>query len=108
MLRDSRELQRQANHIGLGGPDRNLHPGPQAPIHLDRNFDLLLAREEQVEIPVQVNGRLRARMKVAVGSAEADVVRLALELPAVAQHVNGKRIVKQIYVPDKLLNLVLG
>ncbi len=47
-------------------------------------------------------------MKVAVGSAEADVVRLALELPAVAQHVNGKRIVKQIYVPDKLLNLVLG
>jgi leucyl-tRNA synthetase len=71
-------------------------------------FNQELAREEQVEIPVQVNGRLRARMKVAVGSAEADVVRLALELPAVAQHVNGKRIVKQIYVPDKLLNLVLG
>ncbi len=71
-------------------------------------FNQELAREEQVEIPVQVNGRLRAMMKVAVGSAEADVVRLALELPAVAQHVNGKRIVKQIYVPDKLLNLVLG
>jgi len=71
-------------------------------------FNQELAREEQVEIPVQVNGRLRARMKVAVGSAETDVVRLALELPAVAQHVNGKRIVKQIYVPDKLLNLVLG
>src|SRR2546429_7380264 len=49
MLRDSRELQRQANHIGLGGPDRNLHPGPQAPIHLDRNFDLLLAREFLIE-----------------------------------------------------------
>jgi len=71
-------------------------------------FDQELARDEEVEIPVQVNGRVRARMKVAVGSAEADVVRAALALPAVAQHVNGRRVVKQIYVPDKLLSLVLG
>jgi len=71
-------------------------------------FNQELAREEEVEIPVQVNGRVRGRIKVAVGSAESDVVRLALALPAVAQHMNGKRVVKQIYVPDKLLNLVLG
>jgi leucyl-tRNA synthetase len=67
-----------------------------------------LAREEEVEIPVQVNGRLRGRIKVPAGSAEPEVVRVALALPAVAQHMNGKRVVKQIYVPDKLLNLVLG
>jgi leucyl-tRNA synthetase len=72
------------------------------------SFNQELAREEEVEIPVQVNGRVRARIKVAVGSAESDVVRVALALPAIAQHVNGKRVVKQIYVPDKLLNLVLG
>jgi leucyl-tRNA synthetase len=71
-------------------------------------FNQELAREEEVEIPVQVNGRLRGRVKVAAGSTEAEVVRVALELPAVAQHMNGKRVVKQIYVPDRLLNLVVG
>jgi leucyl-tRNA synthetase len=67
-----------------------------------------LARDVEVEIPVQVNGRVRGKVKVAAGSAEADVVRAALSLPAIALQVNGKRIVKQIYVPDKLLNLVVA
>jgi len=71
-------------------------------------FNEELAREDEVEIPVQVNGRVRARVKVAAGSAESDVVRGALALPAIANHVNGKRVVKQIYVPDKLLNLVVA
>jgi len=70
-------------------------------------FNEELARENEVEIPVQVNGRVRARIKVAAGSAEPEVVRMALALPAIANHVNGKRVVKQIYVPDKLLNLVV-
>ena len=67
-----------------------------------------LAREEEIEIPVQVNGRVRARVKVAAGSAESEVVRVALALPAIANHVDGKRVVKQIFVPDKLLNLVVA
>ena len=67
-----------------------------------------LAREDEVEIPVQVNGRVRGRVKVPAGSGEPEVVRLALALPSIAQHVNGKRVVKEFYVPDKLLNLVLG
>jgi leucyl-tRNA synthetase len=72
------------------------------------SFNAELAREDEVEIPVQVNGRVRGKIKVATGSAESDVVRVALALPAIAQHVNGKRVVKQIYVPDKLLNLVVA
>ncbi|HEX8766042.1 MAG TPA: leucine--tRNA ligase [Candidatus Acidoferrum sp.] len=71
-------------------------------------FSQELAREDEVEIPVQVNGRVRGKIKVATGSAESDVVRIALALPAVAQHVNGKRVVKQIYVPNKMLNLVVA
>jgi len=67
-----------------------------------------LARDDEVEIPVQVNGRVRGKVKVPAGSPEPEVVRMALALPAIVQHVNGKRVVKQIYVPDKLLNLVLG
>src|SRR5690348_9334470 len=72
------------------------------------SFNQELAREDEVEIPVQVNGRVRGKVKVATGTAESDVVRVALALPAVAQHMNGKRVVKQIYVPNKLLNLVVA
>jgi leucyl-tRNA synthetase len=71
-------------------------------------FNEELAREEEIEIPVQVNGRVRARVKVAAGSVESEVVRVALALPAIANHVDGKHVVKQIFVPDKLLNLVVA
>jgi leucyl-tRNA synthetase len=57
---------------------------------------------------VQVNGRVRARLKVAAGLGEADIVPKALAEPAVAQHINGKRVVKRIVVPDKLVNLVVA
>jgi leucyl-tRNA synthetase len=67
-----------------------------------------LARDEEVEIVVQVNGRVRARLKVAAGLGEADLIPKALAEPAVAQHINGKRVVKQIVVPDKLVNLVVA
>ncbi len=66
------------------------------------------AREDEVEIPVQVNGKVRGRLKIAAGSQEDAVVALAQQDAAIAAHMNGKRIVKKIYVPDKLLNLVVG
>ncbi len=71
-------------------------------------FDSDLARDEEVEIVIQVNGRVRARVKVAAGLSEAELVPKALAEPAVAQHINGKRVVKQIVVPDKLVNLVVA
>jgi leucyl-tRNA synthetase len=71
-------------------------------------FNDELAREDEVEIPVQVNGRVRGRVTAAVGSGEDHVVKLALAVPAIAQHVNGKRVVKTIFVPDRLLNLVVA
>jgi leucyl-tRNA synthetase len=71
-------------------------------------FDPELARDEEVEVVVQVNGRVRARLKVAAGLGEADLVPKALAEPAVAQHIDGKRVVKQIVVPDKLVNLVVA
>jgi len=67
-----------------------------------------LAQVEEVEIVVQVNGRVRARLKVAAGLGEAELIPKALAEPAVAQHINGKRVVKQIVVPDKLVNLVVA
>ena len=71
-------------------------------------FDANFARDEEVEIVVQVNGRVRARVKVPAGLSEAELVPKALAEPAVAQHIDGKRVVKQIVVPDKLVNLVVA
>ena len=72
------------------------------------DFDPELARDEEVEVVVQVNGRVRARMKVTAGLGEAELVPRALAEPAVAQHIDGKRVVKRIVVPDKLVNLVVA
>jgi leucyl-tRNA synthetase len=71
-------------------------------------FDADLAREEEVEIVVQVNGRVRGKLKVPAGLAENELVARALAEHFVTQHCNGKRVVKHIFVPDKLLNLVVA
>jgi leucyl-tRNA synthetase len=71
-------------------------------------FSEELARENEVEVVVQVNGRVRGKVKVAAGTGEEEVAALSLADPEIARHVAGKRIVKRIFVPDKLLNLVVA
>jgi leucyl-tRNA synthetase len=71
-------------------------------------FNADLARETEVEIVVQVNGRVRGKLKVAAGMPEEEVVALAKSEPNVAPHLDGKRVVKHIFVPDKLVNLVVA
>jgi leucyl-tRNA synthetase len=71
-------------------------------------FDEALTREDEVEIPVQVNGRLRGKVKVAVGTSGDEVEKLALADPSIAPHLACKSIVKRIFVPNKLLNLVVA
>src|SRR2546430_1768893 len=71
-------------------------------------FNQELAREDEVEIVVQVSGRVRGRVKVSAGAGEEEVVKLALADAGVAHHADGKRIVKKIFVRDKLLNLVVA
>jgi len=71
-------------------------------------FDESLTREDEVEIPVQVNGRLRGKVKVAVGTSGDEVEKLAKSDPVIAPHLAGKSIVKRIFVPNKLLNLVVA
>jgi leucyl-tRNA synthetase len=78
-----------------------------APWPILANEQLELAKDNEVEIPVQVNGRVRATLKIPAGASEADVLAKAQGDPAVARNINGKRIVKVIFVPSKLLNLVV-
>jgi leucyl-tRNA synthetase len=67
-----------------------------------------LAKDDEVEVPVQVNGKLRGKLKVPTGTAQEELVKLARAEPGVAQHLDGKRIVKIVYVPNKLLNFVVS
>jgi leucyl-tRNA synthetase len=72
------------------------------------SFNAELAKDEAVEIVVQVNGRVRAKLKVAAGLGQEGVLKLAKQDAAVASYLEAKRILKVIYVQDKLLNLVIG
>ncbi len=71
-------------------------------------FDADLARETEVEIVVQVNGRVRGKLKVAAGMTEEQIVPLAKAEAGVAPYLDGKRVVKTIFVADKLVNLVVS
>ena len=71
-------------------------------------FNPELAREEEVEVVVQVNGRVRGRIKVPAGLGEEELATRAKSEQFVAQHLNGKRVVKCIVVPNKLVNLVVA
>ena len=66
-----------------------------------------LAREEQFEIVIQVNGRLRGKILVEDGLSESETRERALSDPRVKMLLDGKRVVKTIVVPNKLVNIVL-
>jgi leucyl-tRNA synthetase len=67
--------------------------------------DAAAAREDDVELAVQVNGKVRERITVPVGTVEEDVRARALE--AVQGHLDGKRVVKVVLVPGRLVNVVI-
>ena len=66
-----------------------------------------LAAEDQVEVVVQINGRVRGRVQVESGLGEDDLLQRILADPKIAQLFDGQRVVKRIVVPDKLVNLVV-
>lgn len=70
-------------------------------------FNADLAKDEEVEIVVQINGRVRGKLQVAAGSLQDELLKLAEADAAVAAHLKGKAIAKVIYVQDKLLNIVV-
>ncbi|MFN2529519.1 MAG: class I tRNA ligase family protein, partial [Candidatus Baltobacteraceae bacterium] len=63
---------------------------------------------EEITLVVQVNGKIRARITAAPGIDEATAFELALGNESVQSHLAGKEIRKRIYVPGKLVNLVVG
>jgi leucyl-tRNA synthetase len=70
-------------------------------------YDAALAKEEELEIPVQINGKLRSRIVVPADAAEDFIVERVLADEKVQSAIAGKQIVKTIFVPGKLVNLVV-
>jgi leucyl-tRNA synthetase len=67
----------------------------------------MLCQEESVEIAVQVNGRVRGRVVLA-RTASADAARMAaLDADGVAPHLAGRTLKKVVYVPGKIVNVVV-
>ena len=70
------------------------------------SFNEALTRDDEKEIVVQVNGKIREKFMIAAGSSDAILRETALTLPKVGEWLSGKEIVKVIVVKDKLVNIV--
>ena len=70
-------------------------------------FDESLLTDDTVEIPVQINGKVKARINVAADASKEDMEQAALDDARVTELTNGKQIVKTIVVPGRMVNLVV-
>ncbi|MFO1013017.1 MAG: leucine--tRNA ligase [Caulobacteraceae bacterium] len=71
-------------------------------------FDAALAADDELVLPIQVNGKRRGEIRVAPGSADEDVTKLALADETVAAHLAGQTVRKVIVVKDRIVNIVAG
>ncbi|MFL5781942.1 MAG: leucine--tRNA ligase [Thermoleophilaceae bacterium] len=69
--------------------------------------DPALLASDTIELVVQVNGKLRDRVAAPAGAGEEEQVRLAQESARVVAQLDGREVVKKVWVPDKLVNFVV-
>ena len=70
-------------------------------------YDESKCKDDVIEIVVQVNGKVRTRLSVAADIQKDDAIALAKAEDRIAAEINGKNVVKEIYVPGKLVNIVV-
>ncbi len=71
-------------------------------------YDPALTVDEMATVAVQVNGKLRGTVTLPTGATQDEARAAALAEPSVARHLDGHEIRKVIYVPNRLVNLVVG
>ncbi len=69
-------------------------------------WDAELARDEVVEVAVQVNGRVRDKIAVSPDTPEAEVQAMALASEGAQRHTEGKQVIRVVYAPGRLVNIV--
>ncbi len=70
-------------------------------------YDEQLLKEDTIDLPVQINGKVRAVLTVSVDMPEHEVQEAALALEAVQRHIAGKTVKKIIYIPGKMVSIVV-
>jgi leucyl-tRNA synthetase len=63
--------------------------------------------EDEVTLPVQVNGKVRGHVTTAAGASDAQVLEAAKAIDGVRRHVDGKTVVREIVVPGRMVSLVV-
>lgn len=83
--------------------------GNKNSIHLEAwpKFDESKIKEDNTVIVVQISGKVRTQMEIAVGTGEEEAKQMALKKPEVQKWLGGKEIKKVIFVPNKILNFVI-
>jgi leucyl-tRNA synthetase len=71
-------------------------------------FDPAVASEEVITIVIQINGKVRSRIIVPADEEGEQIKALARADEKIAAQIAGKKIVKEVYVPKKLVNIVIG
>ncbi len=71
-------------------------------------FNAELLKTETIVIPVQVNGKIRGRIEIPADATEDLVLELAREDGNVSRYLQGKRVTRAIYVPERIVNFVIG
>ena len=72
------------------------------------SYDPALLVEDEVELAVQVNGKVRDRFVVNKDATKSDVEAAALASPKIQEWTAGKSVKKVVVVPGKLINIVVG
>ena len=70
-------------------------------------FEQEKAKEEVYELAVQVNGKVRGTTTIALNSSNEEMLKCAKELSNVLKYLEGKTIVKEIVIPNKIVNIVV-
>lgn len=70
-------------------------------------FDESLCVDDTIEIVAQINGKVKAKLVISVDESKEDVIAKVKAEPKILEAMNGKNIIKEIYVPGKLVNIVV-
>jgi leucyl-tRNA synthetase len=83
--------------------------GEWSSIHVESwpQFDESLVAAEMIELPVQVNGKLRDKVTITPGLPEDEIEALVMAQPKVQANLEGKQVVKVIHVGGRLVNIVV-
>jgi len=78
-------------------------------IHKEKwpKYNEKLFKEDNFDLVIQVNGKFRSRVKASIGLTEKEAMTLALKDPATSKYIGGKNVNKIVFVPNRLINLVI-